>query len=228
MSVFKVQLQNNSQGLLDRTYSAASLTGNGATPGDQISVSLQRQFFAMGPKRNMVLLKDGATFTGSNYWQRFCYPNVPMNQAILVCTSDDGSVYSDDATENGAAYSYALSLASASTYTDADNIVDILGDHGGVATFTQITNLDGSDSCTVKINNQATMTILANSTQVFNDGDLRISKLAFANASGGSVAVEVLVKVAAESQISNIGYSGTYGNTSQGTVFPLGPGGELK
>ena len=59
MSVFRVRLTNNRQGLLD-VYDN------------------QRTAYIMGPNRINRVLKDGEVFTDCNYWKRFAHPPLPL------------------------------------------------------------------------------------------------------------------------------------------------------
>lgn len=216
MSVFRVKLQNTEQGTMDRVYDGPNLVGNGATPGTQQSVSVQRQVYVMGPGRNNMLLKDGATFTGSNYWKRFAYPQVPMNQALLEVVTDDGSVYSDATGESVFAIGDTVTAAAGSAY--GDNVVDIIGDYGSPATFLQVYNSHATDDVVMRVNGQATLTVFAESTQIFNTGDLTISTLEFANAGSNAVTIHIFGSVSIDgAKVTNV----------DGAVFPLGPGGGL-
>lgn len=193
MSVFVVQLNNQGQGLLDRQP-----TANPLHAGGQFTVSKQRQVYVMGPKRINRLLSDGETFTDCNYWKRFAYPQVPLDEAIIRVVTDDGSVYSDIPGENTYPKVYNLSCDAASGYTD--NQADILGDTSGYATFAQITNTHATQDVKVRLNGSADAIIdlPANSTQVFNTGDLAISKIEVANnesGAAGPVVVQILVSV---------------------------------
>jgi len=90
---------------------------------------------------------------------------------------------------------YALAIGSGDTYeaneitfTDSDEL-------GRVARFVQISTKENAE-IRVRLNgsNDAIFTVEGNSTQIFNRGDLKISKLAFDNtASGGSPSVDVEV-----------------------------------
>lgn len=186
MSVFRVKLSNVNQGLLDVDM----------VTGQPVATSIQRSIYVMGPNRINRLLKDGDTFTDCNYWKRFAYPQLPLDQAFIEVVTDDGSVYSDYSSEQTFLKNYSLSLANGSTYTTSGNYADILGDTGGYAVFTQIAN-NGNGSVTVRINGStdSTFTLTAAETQIFNAGELAVSKVAFANASGSTQAVEVLVAV---------------------------------
>jgi hypothetical protein len=194
MSVFRVKLNSTAQGLLDKNYL-----------GVQEAVSHQRQAFVMGPNKVNRLLVDGATFTDCNYWKRFA-PYHPTNNpdgcalehAILEVVTDDGSVYSDIPGENTYPKVYTLSCDAESVFTD--NVADILGDTGGYASFVQITNSHETQAVSVRLNGNAdaVFTLEKNSVQIFNAGDLAISKIEVANdASGatGPVVVEILLSV---------------------------------
>lgn len=186
MSVFRVKLNNNIQGNLDVDPTTSAMA----------STSIQRTIFVTGPKKTYRTLRDGDEFTDCNYWKRFAYPQVPMSDAFIEVVTDDGSIYSDVADENTYPKVYDLSVTNGSTYTS--NVVDILGDTGGYAVFVQIAN-QGSTAVKVRLNGvtDAIFDLGASETQVFNSGDLSITKLEFANTvSGGSTtAVQVLVSV---------------------------------
>jgi hypothetical protein len=190
MSVFRVALNNASQGLLDlnpSTASAGAVTGQGL--GDQQTTSVQRGVYVMGPNKINRLLIDGETFTDCNYWKRFAYPQVPLNEAIVSVVTDDGSVYSDIASENVYPKVYNLIIVDGTSFDDANNLVDIASDTGGYAVFAQITNNSGGQDLRMRINgvSDAVMDLPADSTQVFNAGDLSISKIEFSNAASGTV-----------------------------------------
>jgi hypothetical protein len=195
MSVFRVALNNRQQGLLDldpSTASAGAVTGQGL--GDQKDPSIQRGVYVMGPNLINRLLIDGETFTDCNYWKRFAYPQVSLEDAIVEVVSDDGSIYSDIATENVYPKVYDESVAAGTTWTD--NEVDIAGDTGGYAVFAQITNKHRSQDISMRLNGLTTavMDLPADSTQVFNSGDLSLSLIEFDNSeSGASGPVEVQV-----------------------------------
>lgn len=87
MSTFRVKLTSTGQGLLD-------------TAGQANGASYQRTVYVMGPGKVNRKLKDGDTFTDVNYWKRFAYPQVPLDQAFIEVVSDDGAPYTDLASEN--------------------------------------------------------------------------------------------------------------------------------
>lgn len=188
MSVFKVKLNNTAQGLLDKDPF-----------GNQFAVSKQRQMYVAGPNRTYRLLKDGDQFTDCNYWKRFAYPQVPLEQAFIEVVTDDGSVYSDLAVENVYPKVYDLTLVGGSTFTD--NVADITGDTGGYATFVQITNKSLTQDVRVRLNGSASAVfdLAANHTQIFNTGDLVVSKLEFDNSSSGATDTDVQVVLSVKS-----------------------------
>lgn len=206
MSVFKVALNNVNQGLLDKDPSTA-VAGAGpheSGTGSQISPSLQRSVYVTGPNLVNRLLIDGATFTDCNYWKRFAFPQVPYNEAFIQVVSDDGSVYSDVPGENTYPVVFKPGtggvIAAGAGPDDTNMTLDIAGDYGGFASFVQITNTDGTDSVQVRLNGLtgATFTLAADSTQIFNAGDLSISEIAFDNSASGTAeinAVEVLLSI---------------------------------
>jgi cation diffusion facilitator CzcD-associated flavoprotein CzcO len=198
MSVFKVALQNIAQGYMDlnpatATPYEAALYGN---LGAEMNPSIQRTIYVAGPNRTYRKLKDGDQFTDCNYWKRFAYPQVPLEQAFIEVVTDDGSVYSDVSEENTFPKVYDLTVNNGTTFSA--NVVDILGDTGGFAVFVQIAN-NGATAVKVRLNGvaNAVFDLGASETQVFNHGDLSISKLEFSNtvSGGGNSAVQVLVSV---------------------------------
>lgn len=186
MSVFRVKLNNNIQGNLD-VDPVTSLMA---------STSIQRTMDVAGPNYTRRILKDGDEFTDCNYWKRFAYPQVPMSDAFIEVVSDDGSIYSDNPEENTYPKVYDLTVANGSSYTA--NVVDITGDTGGYAVFVQIAN-QGSTNVKVRLNGvtNAIFDLGASETQVFNSGDLSITKLEFANtvSGGSSTNIQVLVSI---------------------------------
>lgn len=198
MSVFQVTLNNIDQGTLDLNPSTASRVSGGdlSRLGSQMSPSIQRTIYVAGPNHTYRKLNDGDTFTDCNYWKRFAYPQVPLDQAFITVTTDDGSVWSDVADENTFPVVYDFTLVNGDVY--ADHEADILGDNGGPAVFVQIAN-NGSTACKVRINGVATaiFDLAGGETQVFNNGDLSITKLEFANTTsgGGTTTVQVLASV---------------------------------
>lgn len=208
MSVFQVTLNNVAQGQMDlnpatATSYSADLYGN---LGQEMQPSIQRTMYVTGPNLTYRKLFDGQTFTDCNYWKRFAYPQVPLDQAFITVITDDGSIYSDNSAENVYPKVYNVNVVNGSTYTtgwtaggtSAGNTINILGDTGSFATFVQLFN-QGSTNVTVQINGMSTsiFSLYAGDVQVFNVGDLSISMLQFANTvSGGSASnVQVLCSI---------------------------------
>ena len=183
MSVFKVVLTQgtgrNSQGFLDST-----------TVGGTIA-SIQRTIWAPGPNKINRKLADGATFTDVNYWKRFSYPTLPYGQAFINVLSDDGSTWSDFLPENTFPRSYSLTVASSSVYSS--NVVNVLTDNGSPAVFTQISVTTTGTAPTFRFNGLTTalMSIGNGVTQVFDKGDLTISKIEVDNSQSGSATATV-------------------------------------
>ena len=194
MSVFKVALNSIAQGNMDLNPASAAP----GQLGSEMSPSIQRTIYVAGPNHTYRKLKDGEQFTDCNYWKRFAYPQCPLADAFIQVVTDDGSAYSDVSDENTYAKVYDLSIANGTTYSAGANIVDILGDTGGFAVFVQIAN-QGGTAVKVRLNGTANaiFDLGAGETQVFNHGDLSITKLEFANtvSGGATTAVQVLVSV---------------------------------
>lgn len=174
MSIFRVKLTNSSQGLM-----------SGAN---------QRSVFIMGPNKTNRVLKDGDTFVDVNYWKRFAYPQVSLEDAFIEVVTDDGIPYIDHKQVNFPKV-YDINAEANSDYDE--NQADIIGETGGSAVFAQITN-KGSEDVKIKLNNKsdAVIDLPAGSTQVFNAGDVFISGIKIKNESSSNVDVQILVSVA--------------------------------
>lgn len=194
MSVFRVKLNSDVQGLLDKH----------PTTGDQMTTSYQRQVYVMGPNKVNRLLSDGEQFTDCNYWKKFAPYSTsnPMGcdtvNAFIEIVTDDGSVYSDIPGENTYPRVYTLVVEAGSAFTT--NVADILGDTGGYAVFAQLTNSHTTQAVSVRLNGStdAVFTLSAAEVQIFNAGDLAISKIEIANNESGAdgpVTVEILLSV---------------------------------
>jgi len=190
MSVFKVELQNIKQGLLDLDPSTHPLaTGSSATYGQlgsAFTVSRQRQIFVAGPNRSYRLLKDGETFTDCNYWKRFAYPQVAREFAFINVVTDDGSVYSDVPAEN----TFAAGATETLTTDYTDTVVDFVTTYGGPARFLQVQNLDATAVVNGELNGDTNVTfqLSGGETQIFNQGDLAITLLRLKSDTGSSTA----------------------------------------
>jgi hypothetical protein len=180
MSVFRVKLQNSRQGRLD-------IYDN------------QRTAYIMGPNKVNRILRDGETFVDSNYWKRFAYPNVSLEEAFIEVVEDDGTIYSDTVQENVYPRVYNFNATPGSSF--ADNIADIAGDTGSYALFAQITN-HSSEEIKVRLNglDSAVIDLPGGATQSFDVGDLTIGKIEVANPTGESSSkVQIVLSVRATS-----------------------------
>ena len=187
MSVFRVKLTN--------TTATRTGQGNLDVVGQSTGTSIQRTMqYAMGPGKVNRKLRDGVTFTDCNYWKRFAYPQVALNDAFIEVVTDDGSVYVDGQISVFPRV-YTVAVAATSAFGAVGQTVDVLGDNGGAASFTQIKVV--TNDVEVRINGLATaiLTILAGTTQTFESGDLSISTLEFRRTGAGAATATVTVGV---------------------------------
>ena len=151
--------------------------------------------YVEGPNRVFREIKDGDTFTDCNYWKRFAYPQISLENAIVAVIEDDGSIWSNDSSENTFPAVYNNNVLHGTSYSD--NTIDIIGDTGSYAVFTQLKNT-GSVDVTVKLNglSSAIFVLASSTTQIFNNGDLTLTSIAFANddVSSDSV-IETIISV---------------------------------
>ena len=182
MSEFRVKLNNSKQGTMDVNPATQS----------QFSTSVQRTIFVQGPWRKYRKLFDGEEFVDCNYWKQFAYPQVGEDQAFIEVISDDGSIYSENPAENNFPSVYTLTVSPSSAYED--NVIDIAGDTGAFSNFVQITNF-GDNQINIKLNglDSAIFVLGQQETQVFNSGDLLVTKLEFTNTISGAVDADVQV-----------------------------------
>lgn len=176
MSVFRVKLTNSRQGQLD-VYDN------------------QRSAYITGPNRVNRKLRDGETFVDCNYWKRFAYPQVPLEEAFIEVVEDDGTIYSDKVVDNTYPRVYNITAVAGSSF--GDNKADIEGDSGSFALFAQITNRSEMDSVRVRLNglDSAVINLPAGSTQTFNVGEITIGSIEIENLSENSVDVQVVVSI---------------------------------
>ena len=199
MSVFRVKLNNLSQGRMDLDPSTDTSNTYGQL-GTPFTASHQRTIYVMGPGKINRKLADGETFTDCNYWKRFVSVDeggsADNETAFLTMVSDDGSIYSDVASENTYPRVWDVDVDGGDTWEDDE--IDILGDLGGYAVFTQISNT-GEEAIKVRLNGDtnATFDLADGETQVFNAGELSISKIQFDNtvSGAGDTTVQVLASV---------------------------------
>ena len=198
MSVFKVKLNQGVQGDLDV---------NPAT-GAEFTTSVQRTMYVAGPNGKIREIVDGTTFTDCNYWKQFAVPAVSVNDAFIEVLTDDGSVYSSVASENTYPVVANVTLNSGKTLTSSGSVLDIAGSTGNFASFMQLTNagaVASGNNAIVQLNGSsgAIFVLEAGSTQVFNGGDVSISRVAVAPqfpASGavGDFNIEALYSVVSQ------------------------------
>lgn len=198
MSVFKVKLNQGVQGDLDV---------NPAT-GAEFTTSVQRTMYVAGPNGKIREIVDGTTFTDCNYWKQFAVPAVSVNDAFIEVLTDDGSVYSSIASENTYPVVANVTLNSGKTLTSSGSVLDIAGSTGNFASFMQLTNagaVASGNNAIVQLNGSsgAIFVLEAGSTQVFNGGDVSISRVAVAPqfpASGavGDFNIEALYSVVSQ------------------------------
>ena len=198
MSVFRVKLNQGNQGTLDIDPAT----------GVEFSTSVQRTMFVTGPNGKIREIADGTTFTDCNYWKQFAVPAVSVDDAFIEVVTDDGSVYSDIASENTYPAVTNITLASGKTLVSSGSIIDIAGDTGNFASFMQLTNagaLASGNNAIVQLNGNsgAIFVLEGGSTQVFNGGDVSINRVAIAPqfpASGavGSFSIEALYSVVSQ------------------------------
>src|SRR5262252_1576913 len=205
MSVFKVTLNNPCQGYMDIDPRTQAINPSAVdSTGVQMNPSIQRTIYVTGPNRTWRKLFDGQTFTDCNYWKRFAYPQVPLDQAFIKVVTDDGSVYSDFAAENNFPVINNVSVVGGTSYSTPANVIDYVGTYGNPASFVQLTN---NSTGTVKVrlngNTSAVFALTGGITQVFNAGDLSVSKLEFDNSASGSTTVSVSVLASVTSVCSS-------------------------
>jgi (2Fe-2S) ferredoxin len=161
MSLFQVKLNNGTQGLLDN---------------DPNGISIQRSIYVPGPDRASRELKDGETFSGSNYWKRFVYPNTSADQAFLILLEDDGSTWYDKADFNNIPKVYKITIEEGTSFTD--NMIDIQSDTNSFADFVQISN-QSDDPLKIRLNglDSAIFDLGGKEVQSFDSGELYIQKI---------------------------------------------------
>ena len=203
MSVFQVNLGEDVQGDLDRHFTP----GSGATPDTtppEVSPSLQRQVYVMGPNKINRLLSDGEQFTDCNYWKRFAPYNATSNpggclasEAFVEIITDDGSVWSDVDAEN----TYPIGQ---NAFTGADGTLgggetetlDVQGELNSYAVSATVKNTGGANDMTVTVNGvaSAVMTVDPGDTLVFGAGDMQITSLAIFSTTGTTYEALLSVK----------------------------------
>ena len=182
MSEFRVALNNVDQGKLDTNPST----------GLQLIPSVQRGMFVAGPNGIYRELIDGSTFIDCNYWKRFAYPQVSHENAIVEVVSDDGSIFSNDPSEN----TFPVVTNVTTVTTSIVEAINYLTLYNSFASFIQISN-NGVEDVVCELNglSSAQLTIPNGNTQTFNNGDLQITSIGFSAASSGSTSVQIIAGV---------------------------------
>ena len=130
--------------------------------------------------------KDREVFEGSNYCKKYCTPSMSQADAFLVIIEDDGTIYSEDDSENNQPFIVTKKVAVGSSYNDEGNEIDLMKEQGTFATFVLIRNKNASQEINVKINGSknAILELDGNDEISFDKGDIPISKLNFDNSDG--------------------------------------------
>lgn len=186
------------------TFSLTGSTGNAAytSGGTWVEVSRQRTMYCPGPNKINRKLNDGDVFTDCNYWKRFTYPTLPYNQAFIETLSDDGAVY-EDGEQSVYPLVFSKTIAAGSTYTTTGNYINVLDDYGAPALFTQITVSGHAVNVRLNGSTSAVLPIASGTTQIFNAGDLPITKLEFDNSTSGTTTATVVVTISVESKCNS-------------------------
>lgn len=182
MSTFRVKLNQGQQGRLDTT-----------------GTSIQRTVFVPGPKGTFRKLKDGDTFTDSNYYKKFTTSELSVDDAFLEVVTDDGSPYSDIPEENVFVRVYSLTLDASSTYTATANIANILSDYGNAAVALTVST---AATVTMRINSvsASTVTITSSAALTFDLNEVNAEHLSFANTATTTVAVTIIATIRSKSK----------------------------
>lgn len=174
MSKFKVKIQNNLQNQ---------------------EASLQQTIYVAGPKGVRRSLKDGEIFEDCNYWKKFSFPTVPLEESFIEVLEDDGTIYSDIEEENIFPRVYTNVIEAGSSFEE--NKINIFEDNFGYAKFVQLNSFEGSGDIKVRINgtDEAIFNLDSGNTQQFNYGDIIITKLEFKNEGNTSATIQTILSV---------------------------------
>jgi len=167
------------QGALDTAIGTGiQVTGNQITGTQTYFPSIQRQMYAMGPNKTSRKLKDGSIFSDVNYWKRFSYPTLPVDQAFVFTLNDDGSVWNDFG-PNSFIKTYSFTVL----HGGGTHFVDVLGDNGNAASFAMIQTV-GTAALSVSFNGAAAIILAGGTTTIFDNGDILITSINFTNNDG--------------------------------------------
>jgi len=168
--------------------------------------SIQKSMWVTGPNLTFRKLNDGETFDSTNYWKRFA----PISEggswadaetAFIHIVSDDGSPWSDsNSSVNKFPRVVDVVVVAGTCWAVEANQIDVLGDYGGVALYTQIVT---DQPIKVRLNgtSSADLDVPAGS-QTFDNEDLPITSLAFCNNESGvsDATVQVLFSIQIQSE----------------------------
>jgi len=193
MSTFQVRLvpSNRTAGVVEDT---ATVSGE----------SIQKTMWVTGPNLTFRKLYDGETFDSTNYWKRYA----PVSEggswaddetAFIHIVSDDGSPWSDtNPSVNKFPRVVDLVVAAGTCWDITANQIDVLGDYGGVALFTQIVT---DRAIKVRLNGSSSADLdIAAGSQTFDNEDLPVTSLAFCNNESGALDATVQVLLAIQIQ----------------------------
>jgi len=185
MSVFQVKLNQTNLFQGNQPSSQARFLDQSLISGS----SIQRSFYAMGPNKTSRKLADGATFVDVNYWKRFAFPTLPVDQAFIVVISDDGSPWYEDSINNSFDKIYTPTIndntqgenPSGSHYSSS-NFIDVIGDNGSPA-ISAMFYLTGSGTYpTFYFNGLTPGVVIPLNTSLFLDvGEFPITNIAIDN-----------------------------------------------
>ena len=184
MSLFKVQLNNTVQGNLDINPQT----------GLQFDPSIQRTAYITSCSGKIMEMADGTEFFGSNYYKQFVAApsgTATTSTSFLEIIEDDGSVY-----EAGQSANIPVVSSVTTVTTSFVTAVDYLTNYNGIANFIQITN-SGAAAVNVKLNGStaAVFSLDKSSTQVFNNGDIQVSTIAFSAATAAGASIQIIAGV---------------------------------
>jgi hypothetical protein len=217
MSVFQVRLNNINQGYLDINPNTVNVnTGQ----GQEMQPSIQRTMFVQGPSGTFLKLHDGDIFTACNYWKRFAFPNVSLEDAIVNVLVDDNVPYSTAVafSDSSAPYAAVVPVGTTVYFGTSDFAAPSSANVSTGTVATQLTLVNNSGvAATVTLNGSASavLSLAAGEMITFAHNEFAVSTLAVA---GGAVNV-----VAGLQTSCAVGYSNIcpYVATAMGYVDPL-------
>lgn len=179
MSTFQVRLNQTQLSQGNQPTSQARFLDQSIISGR----SIQRSFYAMGPDKTSRKLKDGDIFNDVNYWKRFAFPVLPLDQAFIVVLNDDQTIWNDNPIDNHFPASYNFNVNDNTDYSS--NVADILNDYGSLAVSIQI-QVTGSGTAPIfRFNGSATYAIAPGFISIFDNSKFPTSKIEINNQQAG-------------------------------------------